>query len=152
MLAAAVAFEIDVRKNYDPDARARFGPPAMNISNVNPRLRIKVLGPFFQWKKPLSDNAGRRKAGPPPQSSAEPGVPRNLWRFWRRGSKEGFGRKPAEEPSHRTLKVLQNFGSHAQLVRPCKLLSQQCRMPPCGSWNATLVSILFFEHVLKARA
>ena len=41
-LAAAVAFDIDFRKNFDPAVRARFGPPVVNISNLDPRLRIKV--------------------------------------------------------------------------------------------------------------
>ena len=33
--------------------------------------------------------------------------------------------KPAEEPSHRNPKVLQNFGSQAQLFRPCNFRERQ---------------------------
>ena len=58
----------------------------------------------------LQLNIGRKKSVrrvlvpfPPPRDSAEP----------------SHGRKPAERPSHRTTKVLQNFGSQAQLFRPC---------------------------------
>ena len=56
---------------------------------------------------------------PPPH----PRILQNLW-----GSAGGFcknlshSRKPAEEPSRRTPKVLQNFGSQAQLPRPYKFL------------------------------
>ena len=41
-LAAAVAFDIDFRKNFNKTLRDRFGPPIVNISNLDPRLRVKV--------------------------------------------------------------------------------------------------------------
>ena len=57
-----------------------------------------------------------------------PPSPRILWNLW--VSAGGFWgrvlhrRRLAEERSHRTPKVLQNFGSQSQLRRPCKLFSQ----------------------------
>eukprot|EP00971_Amphidinium_carterae_P087959 1740253-Amphidinium_carterae.1 len=41
-LAAAVLFDLDFRKNTEPELRARFGPPIFNITNLDPRLRFKV--------------------------------------------------------------------------------------------------------------
>jgi ABC-type branched-subunit amino acid transport system substrate-binding protein len=40
---AAVAFDIDFRKNFDADLRARFGPPVVTVANLSGDLRIQTL-------------------------------------------------------------------------------------------------------------
>ena len=65
------------------------------------------------WEKSWSSKAVSGLPPLPPQNSAEPlGLCRRVLQ------KSLHSRKPAEEPSHRTLKVLQNFGSQAQLFGP----------------------------------
>lgn len=41
-LAAAVAFELDLRKNFDQSLVERFGPPVVRVPGLRPELRIKV--------------------------------------------------------------------------------------------------------------
>ena len=41
-LVAMAAFDIDFRKNHDQDLRTRFGPPIVNISNLDPALRLNL--------------------------------------------------------------------------------------------------------------
>ena len=36
------AFDIDFRKNHDQYLRTRFGPPIVNISNLDPTLRFNL--------------------------------------------------------------------------------------------------------------
>ena len=87
-----------------------------DISHQESRFCFAMMG---------GKRASPQKTGPgsqhphPPQNPAEPlgfctMVLRNLL----------HGRKPAEEDSHRTPKILQNFWSQAQLFRPCKFFSQ----------------------------
>jgi len=41
-LACAVAFDIDFRKNLEPDLYSRFGPPIVSIPDLHPDLKIKL--------------------------------------------------------------------------------------------------------------
>ncbi len=41
-LAAAVAFDLDFRKNFDQSLVERFGPPVVRVPELRPELRIKV--------------------------------------------------------------------------------------------------------------
>ena len=70
-------------------------------------------------QKKKEAKASPQKTGPgsplPPQSSAE-----SLGLCRRDLQNLLHARKPAEDSSHRTPKVLQNFGSQAQLFRPFK--------------------------------
>eukprot|EP00971_Amphidinium_carterae_P008315 164080-Amphidinium_carterae.1 len=40
-ISAAVAFDLDFRKNHDEEIRSRFGPPILNVSGLDSRLRIR---------------------------------------------------------------------------------------------------------------
>eukprot|EP00428_Durinskia_dybowskii_P054511 CAMPEP_0170321728 /NCGR_PEP_ID=MMETSP0116_2-20130129/61632_1 /TAXON_ID=400756 /ORGANISM="Durinskia baltica, Strain CSIRO CS-38" /LENGTH=118 /DNA_ID=CAMNT_0010574567 /DNA_START=44 /DNA_END=397 /DNA_ORIENTATION=+ len=40
--ASAVVFDLDFKKNFDPDIRARFGDPIVNIPDLHPDLRVKL--------------------------------------------------------------------------------------------------------------
>ena len=37
-----VLFDLDFRKNYEPDLVRRFGPPIVSIANLSPNLRVDV--------------------------------------------------------------------------------------------------------------
>ncbi len=41
-LAAAVAFDLDFRKNFESDIRAAYGPPIISVPNLDPDLRVNV--------------------------------------------------------------------------------------------------------------
>jgi len=41
-LACIASFDLDFKKNFDPELRARLGPPIINVSNLHPDLKLKL--------------------------------------------------------------------------------------------------------------
>eukprot|EP00971_Amphidinium_carterae_P081793 1618048-Amphidinium_carterae.1 len=42
-MSAGVAFDLDFRKNSDPSLVERFGPPLIEVPNLHPSLRTRVV-------------------------------------------------------------------------------------------------------------
>ena len=96
------------QRNSCPELKDRIPFPALED--------VKVTQKYENGSWPTSSKDG--SGLPPPEFCGTIGVAK---RVLRKGLQS---RKPAE-PSHRTPKVLQNFGSQAQLFRPCKFFSHR---------------------------
>eukprot|EP00971_Amphidinium_carterae_P159924 3170632-Amphidinium_carterae.1 len=42
-LAAAVMFDLDFRKHFDPTLVERFGEPIVEVSDMNPNLEVRLI-------------------------------------------------------------------------------------------------------------